>query len=125
MGADGPYRKRSEAIRSGQARARAAGKQMGRPRKVLHRDSITELRGQGLSWRQVARRLGAGVGTVRRAVGLNSSLISSCQNYVAGNLQASRDPQDAPGALGIPSLGGRDGYQQHSTLLSSERSGRS
>jgi hypothetical protein len=43
MGADGLYRRRSEVIRAGQARARAAGKQIGRPGKVLHRDFITEL----------------------------------------------------------------------------------
>ena len=66
MGADGLDHERAEAIRAGQARARATGKQIGRPRKVLCRDLITELRGQGLSWRKIARRTGAGVGTVRR-----------------------------------------------------------
>jgi hypothetical protein len=121
MGADGLYHGRSEAICAGQARARAAGKQIGRPRKLLCQDLITELRGQGLSWREIARRTGAGVGTVRRAVGLDSSLISACQNSPAGNLQASADPQDEPGALSTSSLDGRSGFQQHSTLLSSNR----
>ena len=118
MGADGLYHGRSEAIRAGQARARAAGKQIGRPRKMLCQDLVTELRGQGLSWREIARRTGAGVGTVRRAVGLDSSLISACQNCAAGNLQASADPQDAHGALSTSGLEGRDRYQQHSTLPS-------
>ena len=57
---------RSEAVRAGQARARAAGAHIGRPKAVFRRDQIAELRAQGLSWRQIAGRLGAGVGTVRR-----------------------------------------------------------
>ncbi len=56
---------RSEAIRAGHARAWAAGKQIGRPRKVFRRDLVDQFRGEGLSWREIARRTGAGVGTVR------------------------------------------------------------
>src|SRR5215471_15908607 len=58
---------RSEAVRAGQQRARAEGKHIGRPRAVFRRDQVAELRAQGLSWRQVADKLGVGVGTVRRA----------------------------------------------------------
>ena len=58
---------RAEAVRAGQARARAAGAHIGRPRAIFRRDEIATLRGQGLSWREIAARLGAGVGTVRRA----------------------------------------------------------
>ena len=60
---------RSEAIRVAQARARAAGKKIGRPRAVLDPDTIIELRRQGYSWRQIARRTGLGVGTIRRSYG--------------------------------------------------------
>jgi DNA invertase Pin-like site-specific DNA recombinase len=57
----------SEAIRAGQARAREAGKKIGRPRVVVRVDKLVELRERGLSWREIARGMGVGVGTVRRA----------------------------------------------------------
>jgi len=60
----------SERVRAGLDRARKegtrTGRPIGRPRVVFHRDQIAELRSQGISWRQIARKLGAGVGTVRR-----------------------------------------------------------
>ena len=55
----------SEAIRAGQARPREAGKKIGRPRVVVRVDKLVELREQGLSWREIARGMGVGVGTVR------------------------------------------------------------
>jgi len=58
---------RSDAIKAGLVRARASGKQIGRPRGVFHRDQMPILREQGLSWRQIASRLGVSIGTVRRA----------------------------------------------------------
>jgi DNA invertase Pin-like site-specific DNA recombinase len=58
---------RAEAIRAGQARARAEGKHMGRPRRVFDRQHVVMLRDQErLSWPEIARKLGVGVGTVRR-----------------------------------------------------------
>lgn len=60
--------KTSEAIKAGQARARAEGKHMGRPKAVFDRDLVVRLRGkERLSWPEIARRTGAGVGTVVRA----------------------------------------------------------
>ena len=41
---------RSDAIKAGLVRARASGKQMGRPRAVFRRDEVPILRQQGLSW---------------------------------------------------------------------------
>ena len=59
---------KSEAIKAGQARARAEGKHMGRPKAVLDRDDVVRLRDrEHLSWPEIARRTGAGVGTVVRA----------------------------------------------------------
>jgi putative DNA-invertase from lambdoid prophage Rac len=59
---------RAEAIQAGQARARAEGKHMGRPRRILDRKEVIRLRDvERLSWPQIARRTGAGVGTVVRA----------------------------------------------------------
>ena len=45
-----------------------SGKQVGRPRKIFRRDTVLELRRQGLSWREISRRVHAGITTVRRAV---------------------------------------------------------
>lgn len=47
-------------------RGTRSGKAIGRPKAVFRRDQVAELRCQGLSWRQTARRLGVGEGTVRR-----------------------------------------------------------
>jgi DNA invertase Pin-like site-specific DNA recombinase len=55
----------SEAIRAGQARE--AGKKIGRPRVVVRGDKVVKLREQGVSWREIARGMGVGVGTIRRA----------------------------------------------------------
>jgi DNA invertase Pin-like site-specific DNA recombinase len=57
-----------EAIKAGQAKARAEGKQMGRPQAVFDRGLVVRLRDQEhLSWPGIARRTAAGVGTVVRA----------------------------------------------------------
>ena len=60
----------SERVSAGLERARKngtrTGRPIGRPRAVFRRDQVGELRAQGLSWPQVARKLGASVRTVRR-----------------------------------------------------------
>ena len=64
-----------------------SGKPVGRPRAVFHRDQITALRSEGLSWRQIAQRLGVGVTTIRRVYQDQLTLAASleaCQNPVAG-----------------------------------------
>ena len=59
---------RAEAVKAGQARARAAGKHVGRPKAIVRRDEILRLRDQeGLSWAEIAARMGVGTGTARRA----------------------------------------------------------
>ena len=55
---------------------------IGRPRVPITRDEAVRLRPQGLSWREIAGKLGAGATTVRRAV--NSS--GPCQNPSEGEL---------------------------------------
>ena len=47
-----------ERVKAGVARARARGRQLGRPRKVFHRDQVEELRAEGLSYRQIGKQLG-------------------------------------------------------------------
>jgi putative DNA-invertase from lambdoid prophage Rac len=59
---------RSESIKAGQARARAEGKHMGRPRRVFNREEVVRLRNvERLSWPEISRRTGAGIATLRRA----------------------------------------------------------
>ena len=57
---------RSETIKAGQARARANGRGIGRPRAIFRRDQVPVLRAKGLSWSQIARRLGVSQRTVKR-----------------------------------------------------------
>lgn len=47
-----------ERVKAGVARARARGKKVGRPRKVFHREQVERLRAEGLSFRQIGKRLG-------------------------------------------------------------------
>jgi len=79
-----------ERVKAGLDRARArgtrSGKAVGRPRKVFRRDQVAELRHQGLSWRQIARRLGVGEGTVRRVLQAPSGASVACQNPSAEEL---------------------------------------
>ncbi len=56
-----------ERVRSGLAAAKAKGKKLGRPRRILDASKIAALRAQGLSWAKIAAQLGVGEGTVRRA----------------------------------------------------------
>lgn len=55
-----------ERVVAGLRKAKASGKHVGRPRAVLNRLKIDQLRAEGLSWREVARRMGFSVATVHR-----------------------------------------------------------
>jgi DNA invertase Pin-like site-specific DNA recombinase len=72
---------RSEAILAGQARARAGGRQMGRPRRVFPRDQVVRLREKGQSWSQISKAVGVSVGSVRRAYHGLTHGTAACQNY--------------------------------------------
>ena len=65
-------------------RGTRSGKAIGRPKAVFHREQVSNLRAAGLSWREIARRLGVGVGTVRRAAGAVTDPTGECQNPIAG-----------------------------------------
>ena len=58
-----------------------SGKPVGRPRAIFPRDRVPELRGQGLSWKQIATATGVSVGSVRRA-----------HRLATGALQPSQEP---------------------------------
>src|SRR5262249_3925004 len=53
---------RSEAVQAGQARARAAGKHVGRAKVVFDRSSVLKLRNEGRSWSEIAKSAGVSVG---------------------------------------------------------------
>jgi DNA invertase Pin-like site-specific DNA recombinase len=61
-----------------------SGKPIGRPKAIFHRDQIPVLREQGLSWREIARTVGVGVGTVRRVLQGAEKGVGVCQNPSAG-----------------------------------------
>lgn len=58
-----------ERVRAGLRNARAKGKRLGRPSVHVDARQIACLRLQGLGWREIAARLGVGLGTVVRAAG--------------------------------------------------------
>jgi DNA invertase Pin-like site-specific DNA recombinase len=73
---------RSEAVQAGQARARAAGKLVGRPRVIFDREEVVRLRdADHQSWLEIAKTLGVSSGSVRRAYNALKSAPLPCQNY--------------------------------------------
>jgi len=56
-----------ERVKAGLRNARAKGKRLGRPQKVVDPMRVARLRQTGLSWAAVAKQLGVGVATVYRA----------------------------------------------------------
>jgi DNA invertase Pin-like site-specific DNA recombinase len=61
-----------ERVKAGIRNARAKGKRLGRPSKVVDVATVTMLRSQGTSWRAISHRLGVGLGTVYRASHMRS-----------------------------------------------------
>ena len=57
-----------ERVNAGIRHARACGKQLGRPRRIVDREDLARLRAEGASLRQIAKELGVGYGTVRLLV---------------------------------------------------------
>jgi len=53
-----------ERVRAGLRHARAKGKRLGRPKKLVDAAQIISLRAAGNSWRTIAKRMGVSVGTV-------------------------------------------------------------
>jgi DNA invertase Pin-like site-specific DNA recombinase len=55
-----------ERVRAGLRNARAKGKRLGRPRRVVDSSRVSSLRAAGASWRAIAKELGVGLATVHR-----------------------------------------------------------
>lgn len=58
----------SQRVRAGLDRARAKGKRLGRPRVAVDAARIGRLRAEGLGWKQIASKMGVGVGTLYRVI---------------------------------------------------------
>ena len=56
-----------ERVRAGLRNAKAKGKKLGRPRADLDPSQVETLRASGRSWREIAKELGVGLGTVHRS----------------------------------------------------------
>jgi len=63
-----------ERVKAGLWNAKAKGKQLGRPKKILDAKRIATLRAKGVGWKRIAAKMGVGVGTIYR-VALDGSKI--------------------------------------------------
>ena len=57
-----------ERVKAGLRNARAKGKQLGRPKKILDATRIAAFRAQGVGWKRIATEMGVGVGTIYRGI---------------------------------------------------------
>lgn len=65
----------SQRVRAGLETARAKGKRLGRPKRIVDASRIAALRSQGFGWKRIAREMGCGVSTVLRAAQEGGSTI--------------------------------------------------
>jgi DNA invertase Pin-like site-specific DNA recombinase len=55
-----------EEVKAGLRNAKAKGKRLGRPKKILDTKRIAALRAKGIGWKRIAAEMGVGVGTIYR-----------------------------------------------------------
>ena len=70
-----------ERVNAGIRHARACGKQLGRPRRIVDGNELIRLKAEGASLRQIAKKLGIGYGTVRlrlRSAEISTQRRSKC-----------------------------------------------
>ncbi|MFB3143230.1 MAG: recombinase family protein [Candidatus Methylomirabilales bacterium] len=69
-----------ERVMAGLRKAKASGKRIGRPKAVLNRLRIEQLRGEGLSWREIARKMDLPKSTAYRyrRLAQNPSAAANC-----------------------------------------------
>jgi DNA invertase Pin-like site-specific DNA recombinase len=56
-----------ERVNAGLRNAKAKGKALGRPRKILDTKGIAELRAKGVGWKRIAAEVGVCVGTIHKS----------------------------------------------------------
>jgi DNA invertase Pin-like site-specific DNA recombinase len=72
-----------ERVKAGLRNARAKGKRLGRPKKIVDARRIATLRTQGVGWKKIARQLSSGVSTVRRVAEEDSQRGSTIHDKTA------------------------------------------
>jgi DNA invertase Pin-like site-specific DNA recombinase len=65
----------AERVKAGLRNARAKGRKLGRPRKIVDGKAVAALRAQGASWRKISDLLGVGVATLCRAAQGRSKIL--------------------------------------------------
>ena len=80
-----------ERVKAGLRNARAKGKRLGRPRKILDTKRIATLRAQGVGWKRIAAELGVGVGTIHQATRSTAPLLGGSKNSGKGFLNPMAD----------------------------------
>ena len=63
-----------ERVKAGLRNAKAKGKRLGRPRRIVDAHRVASLRAKGLGWKRIAGELGIGVGTLYRFAGDGSKI---------------------------------------------------
>ena len=63
-----------ERVRAGLRNAKAKGKRLGRPQKILDVQRVVTLRANGVGWKRIAAEMGVGVGTLYRLAGGGSKI---------------------------------------------------
>src|SRR5579863_8536212 len=71
-----------ERVRAGLRNARAKGKKLGRPRADVDPTQVEVMRASGSSWREIAEKLGVGLGTVHRTLKPRSKNV--CPEFLNG-----------------------------------------
>jgi DNA invertase Pin-like site-specific DNA recombinase len=70
-----------ERVKAGLRNAKAKGKTLGRPKKVLDTKRIAELRAKGVGWKRIAVELGVGVGTIHKAGRSDATLLGGSKTW--------------------------------------------
>jgi DNA invertase Pin-like site-specific DNA recombinase len=83
----------AERVKAGLRNARAKGKTLGRPKRVLDVRRINELRKAGRGWKAIAREMGCGVSTVLRVAQIAPQRGSTipCEYSAASVLSSAAD----------------------------------
>jgi DNA invertase Pin-like site-specific DNA recombinase len=71
-----------ERVKAGLRNAKAKGKKLGRPRADVDSNQVEALRASGSSWREIAEKLGVGLGTVHRTLKPRSKNV--CPEFLNG-----------------------------------------
>lgn len=87
----------SERTRAGLERAQRQGKRLGRPRRVLDREALAQMREHGMSYQEIARQAGVSKATIIRRIQASDQASSTpAPASAAGMSQAGRNAAASP-----------------------------